>query len=69
MAKKPFPFSVCEECCVGGEGGTVDLTEIENNIEKLQSDVAEIKEDIGNIDSALDELHNYAQSIISGGEE
>lgn len=21
MAKKPFPFSVCEECCVAGGGG------------------------------------------------
>lgn len=30
MAKKPFPFSVCEECCTtGGGGGTVDVTAIE----------------------------------------
>ena len=27
MAKKPFPFSVCEQCCVdgGGSGGTITL--------------------------------------------
>lgn len=29
MAKKPFPFSVCEECCTTGGGGTVDVTAIE----------------------------------------
>ena len=31
MANKPFPFSVCEECCTGtgGGGGTVDVTAIE----------------------------------------
>ena len=28
MAKKPFPFSVCEECCAtGGGGGNADLTD------------------------------------------
>lgn len=28
MAKKPFPFSVCEQCCsTGGGGGNADLTD------------------------------------------
>ena len=30
MAKKPFPFSVCEQCCsTGGGGGEIDVTGIE----------------------------------------
>ena len=68
MANKPFPFSVCKECCTSGEGGTVDLTEIENNIEELQSDVADIKEDIGDIDTALDTIIAIQNELLGVSE-
>lgn len=74
MAKKPFPFEVCKECCAtGGEAGGGDIiidTEMSDTSENaVQNKV--IKEYVdnmaGDINTALDELHNYAQALISGG--
>lgn len=108
MAKKPFPFSVCKECCDTGSGGsggeiTIDAEmsdtsenpvqnkvvksyidgtvndinnqisnlneydqELFNMIDEANSQISNINTSMGNIDSALDELHNYAQGLIGG---
>ena len=91
MANKPFPFSVCKECCAtGGDVPSGDyytkeeidtkIEEINDEIEKLDRDISTLGNDItdledktntkiGDIESALDELHNYAQGLINGGAE
>lgn len=56
-AKVMFDFGVPEG--KPGDGG--DTTELENRVEKIESD-------IGDIDAALDELHEYAQFLISRGD-
>lgn len=113
MAKKPFPFSVCEECCVagggGGGGGEISIDtemsdtsenavqnkvikkyvdeqveglqfEIErveseainqvNNVSARVSDnemrIVFIEEQVGNIDSALDNIIEIQNSLIGG---
>ena len=92
MANKPFPFSVCKECCsTGGDVPAGDYytkeeidiiieEEINIKIERLDRDISTLSNDItdledktntkiGDIESALDELHNYAQALIDGGAE
>lgn len=64
MAKKPFPFSVCKECC--GTEETADLTEINEKIETLENDVEGIKSNIGDIDTALDEIITIQETLIGG---
>lgn len=61
MAKKPFPFSVCEKCCVeggGDSGGTIILdTEMSNTSENaVQNKV--IKK---YVDDKLSEFLNVAE--------
>ena len=36
-------------------------------VEKIKADVENIKAQMGDIDTALDELHNYAQALVNGG--
>lgn len=43
-------------------GESVDLTEIENRL-------TAVEESIGDIDAVFDELHEFAQTLINGGEE
>lgn len=116
MAKKPFPFKVCEQCCTTGGGTGGDFTEtdptvpdwakqptkptytadevgaytkteidnfnfvtqyyvdqIENRVFDIENRVNdtytknEVDGMVGDIESALDELHAYAQALVSGG--
>lgn len=82
MANKPFPFSVCKECCsTGGDvpaGDYYTKEEIDSKLFGLSVDISTLGNDItdledktntkiGDIDAALDELHNYAQGLINGG--
>lgn len=39
-----------------------------DRIDYCEGKISEFDMEIGNIDSALDELHNYAQSLIGGAE-
>lgn len=55
-AKVVFDFGVPE----GEKGENADTTELENRVEALE-------QSIGDIGGALDELHEYAQSIVNGG--
>ena len=97
MAKKPFPFSVCEECCVagggGGGGGEISIdTEMSDtsknavqnkvikkyvdegldkkaSLESVNShelDISYLMEQVGNIDSALDNIIEIQNSLIGG---
>lgn len=55
-----------------GQNSVVDefreeLDEVKEDIRTLDNDIAIIKGDIGDIDTALDELHSYAQALIGGG--
>lgn len=110
MSKKPFPFSVCEQCCNGdvspeqigqaveeymkkhpiqetdptvpewakqtnkpmytaAEVGAYSIEQAAE-IHKYFSDwLGNVEATIGDIDSALDELHNYAQALIGGASE
>ena len=72
MSNKPFPFSVCKECCASGEGGgsiIIDAKMSDTSENTVQNKVIKEYVDtlVGDVDSALDELHNYAQSLINGG--
>ena len=65
MAKKPFPFSVCERCCVdggGGSGGTIILdTEMSDTSENaVQNKV--IKK---YVDEEIKRVADYATNISS----
>ena len=64
MAKKPFPFSVCEQCCVegGGSGGTITFdTEMSDTSENaVQNKV--IKE---YVDEGIKSVFDYATNISS----
>jgi hypothetical protein len=45
-----------------------ELNRVEKYAETLEEEIVGIWGVIGNIDSALDELHSYAQGLVSGGE-
>ena len=65
MAKKPFPFSVCEQCCVesGGSGGTITLdTEMSDTSENaVQNKVIK-----GYVDEETKKVADYAANVSSG---
>lgn len=75
MAEKPFPFSVCKECCSpssggGGESIIIDTEMSDTSENAVQNKVVKsyVDEKIGDIDAVLEELHNYAQALIGGAE-
>ncbi len=73
MAKKPFPFSVCEKCCnTGGETGGGDLiidTEMSDTSENAVKNKV-IKKYVdgitGDIETALDNIIAIQNSLIGG---
>ena len=48
--------------------GTTDVDSLTEEEKKAARDLIGVTEIIGDIDSALDELHNYAQGLIGGAE-
>lgn len=48
-------------------GAKVDKETYNEKMSNIDENMEEIETNIGNIDSALSELHNYAQGITSGG--
>lgn len=73
MAKKPFPFSVCEECCVGG-GGTGETITIDTEMSDTSENAVQNKvikkyvDDItGDIETALDNIIAIQNLLIGGG--
>lgn len=74
MAKKPFPFSVCEKCCnAGGGTGGGDLiidTEMSDTSENaVQNKVIKLYVDgiTGDIEAGLDNIIAIQNSLIGGG--
>jgi hypothetical protein len=55
-----------EFSCPNSWSGGVEIRVVESVDEVAR--MSDINEKIGDIDSALDELHAYAQAIVSGGE-
>lgn len=45
----------------------VTITQSKSRIDDIEEQIGDIEEQIGDIDKALDELHAYAQALISGG--
>ena len=74
MAKKPFPFSVCEKCCVSG-GGTGDggLTEtevvdiIKNNTQSGVDGDTTLPISVGGMIEYVDGAINNAIGVVLGG--
>lgn len=73
MANKPFPFSVCKECCVGGESGgsiTIDTEMSDTSENAVQNKV--IKEYVdnitGDIETALDSIIAIQNNILGVSE-
>ncbi len=73
MAKTP-PFSLCNEFCVGGGGGASNAKEVKYDNTKsgleagnVNDAIDELSAGMGDVGSALDELHAYAQALIGGG--
>ena len=71
MAKKPFPFKVCEQCCVGGSGGdiTIDTAMSDTSENAVQNKVIKkyVDDMAGDIETALDNIIAIQNTLIGGG--
>ena len=75
MAKKPFPFKVCEQCCDGtstGDGGSIVLdTEMSDTSENaVQNKVIKAYVDgiTGDIETALDSIIAIQNNLVGVSE-
>ena len=65
---KPFPFSVCKECCSTGTGNITDesIEEIKKEIINKLDEHYATKEEVGNIETVLDSIIAIQNSLIGG---
>jgi hypothetical protein len=70
---KSLPFSKCAEYCGAGSGGvgiTIDTAMSDTSENAVQNKVIKkyVDDITGDIETALDELHAYAQTLVTGGD-
>lgn len=78
MSKKPFPFSICEECCASGGGSgdgggsiTIDTEMSDTSENAVQNKVIKQYVDgyVGDIETALDSIIAMQNELIGGESE
>lgn len=60
MAKKPFPFSVCAECCGSGTDG-YSKTEVDSKLRVINDELQRLDANVRDIQLSLTNVYNKTE--------